>query len=224
MSATNMEIPTNIARSINPNIESPINVSCIYTFRDDFSSEDGNGNDFILKKYSLPYADSVYWTQFRYAWNNLSDLNVDLCLKNSNGSVHTFDLGRKRQNLWHNLPLPIPSVKFSPRNCEIYLKLHVPQVHITTERVYIRVKIIGFQNLLTCNNENDGHDSHVYALMDNNQDVSTILYPDNNLNYNITSNPSDIIDISHACNSENLIKVYPMSHYFGEEDEVSDSE
>lgn len=223
MSAVPMEIPTHVAQQINPDMENPVGVSCVYTFNDDFYLNEDDTNDTLTRKFEFPYSRSTYWTQFRYAWNNNHrPLDVDLYVVDDNGSVHVSFLGRKGQNMWHDLPFPIPSVRFSSENCKIYLKIRTSIPHINTNHVHIRVKLLGFQNLIR-----NHHEELVYSVMntDSPEHAAFIIYPENNGHtYNITNNPYKIRDIEFSTNSTYLTRIYPMSHYFGDREEESGSE
>ena len=63
-----MNIPQEIPKKINPEIQDYISKSVIYTFNTKDIYHDKHGN--IL--YRFPYSNNTYWTNFKYSCYNIT--------------------------------------------------------------------------------------------------------------------------------------------------------
>jgi hypothetical protein len=142
-----MDIPTDIPRRINPDIQDPISKSVVYTFdtRDLYFDKDGN----II--YNFPYSKNTYWTNFKYTCYNITkneteDLEIGLELNTSDNyqyeiiKMQTFENKTVYDTVW-----PIPSVNTVGRDAAVYFKIKYPSE--MQSKYSIVVSLIGFTDL-----------------------------------------------------------------------------
>jgi hypothetical protein len=142
-----MDIPTDIPRRINPDIQDPISKSVVYTFdtKDLYFDKDGN----II--YNFPYSRATYWTNFKYSCYNTTknepeDLEIGLELNTSDNyqyeiiKIQPFENKKVYDTVW-----PIPSVNTVGRDASVYFKIKYPSEK--NSRYSIIVSLIGFTDL-----------------------------------------------------------------------------
>ena len=108
-----MNIPIEIPKRVNPNIENPVSKSVVYYFTQNDMHADLDGN----MLYRLPYSQDTYWTNFKYSYygangQQIDDIEIGLTLHTRDGYKYDITPSEKREGLiWYDTVWPIPSVK-----------------------------------------------------------------------------------------------------------------
>lgn len=141
-----MDIPTDIPRRINPEIQDPISKSVLYTF----SAKDKYRNDDGYLIYKFPYSKNTYWTNFKYtSYNNTTNqylcLEIGLELVTNDGYTYCVQMLHDRENKkWYDTDWPLPSIKTLGEKAGIYFKVKPP----SNNPLYsITISLLGFEDL-----------------------------------------------------------------------------
>jgi hypothetical protein len=142
-----MEIPVEIPKRINPNMQDPISKSVVYSFdnTDVFFDKDGN----II--YTFPFSKNTYWTNFKYSCYNITkdepeDLEIGLELNTSDNyqyeiiKMQTFENKKVYETVW-----PIPSINTTGSDAYIYFKIKYPSER--NSKYSLMLSLIGFLDL-----------------------------------------------------------------------------
>lgn len=195
-----MEIPTELARTINPTFQDPLSKSIVYTFT--FNQTDkytlthsNNLLDEDQLSIEFPYSPDTFWIQIRSAYfveNSNLDYNLSymLQIKYDNGHVYyvTPELNLIKST-WQPLKFPVPSIKSNIAGAKLIIK--APNGFFSNYKNTFRLFFLGFEELY------DKAPRYAYI---NNQ------YP-NNANLNTVfvfdySNPNT--DSVYMINNENI--------------------
>ncbi len=141
-----MNIPTDIPRRINPEIQDPISKSVVYTFQPSDSHLKGDG--YVM--YKFPYSKDTYWTNFKYSCYNVTkseyeSLEIGLELVTSDGYTYCVQMLHKRQDkVWYGTEWPFPSIYTFGSQAGLYFKVKPP----TNDSLYnINISLLGFMDL-----------------------------------------------------------------------------
>lgn len=147
ISAYKMDIPTEIPRHINPEIQDPISKSVIYTFTTQDICIDNDGN--IL--YKFPYSENTYWTNFKYSCYNITknqpeQLEIGIELHTSDGYKYCIKpVEYLEDKKWYDTVWPIPSIYTFGTNASINFKVKPSS---DTKSMYnIVISLLGFTDL-----------------------------------------------------------------------------
>jgi hypothetical protein len=141
-----MNIPIDIPRRINPEIQDPISKSVIYSFttKDAHHSNDG----YIM--YKFPYSKDTFWTNFKYTcYNTTKDepqqLDIGMELVTNDGYTYCVQMLHQRQDkVWYGTDWPFPSVYTFGSQAGLYFKVKPP----SDNSVYtINISLLGFMDL-----------------------------------------------------------------------------
>lgn len=142
-----MDIPTDIPRRINPEIQDPISKSVIYTFSTQDFLLDGEGN--II--YKFPYANDTYWTNFKYSCYNITknqyeQLEIGIKLVTSDNYEYCVKMRQPHQDkVWYDTEWPFPSIYTVGDRAGLYLKIKLPSDN--TSKYNIVANLLGFMDL-----------------------------------------------------------------------------
>lgn len=170
---SHIDIPTNVASAINPELENPIEYS--HCFNAPFNFEDGN--NIII---NLPFIEGLVWTHFKYSYPGPCTEKLFITVASPTCSIHMQP--SCTSNTWHTLRWPIPSI-----NTDLKISIIKPEGNLENR---IAFKLVGFTNLIPI--------ERYYFLLDNNNspkftitDVrdSTISY-----GYNYATNNLEVTD------------------------------
>ena len=140
-----MNIPIDIPRRINPEIQDPISKSVIYSFTTKDSHIDNVGH--IM--YQFPYSKNTYWTNFKYSCYNITGqpilLEIGLEVETSDGYKYCVQTLEEREDKkWYDTNWPFPSVKTAENKAGLYFKVKPP----SNEIIYsINISLLGFMDL-----------------------------------------------------------------------------
>ena len=141
-----MNIPTDIPKRINPEIQDPISKSVVYSFtaKDVYHSEDG----YIM--YKFPYSKDTYWTNFKYSCYNTTKneparLDIGMELATTDGYTYCVQMLHEREDkVWYDTEWPFPSVYTFGSQAGIYFKVKPPSDYYTYS---INISLLGFEDL-----------------------------------------------------------------------------
>ena len=141
-----MDIPTDIPRRINPEIQDPISKSVVYSF----TAKDAHHNEDGHVMYKFPYSKNTYWTNFKYSCYNTTKseparLDIGIELETNDGYTYSVQMLHERENnKWYDTDWPFPSVKIVGHKAGIYFKVKPP----FDDSVYsINISLLGFEDL-----------------------------------------------------------------------------
>jgi hypothetical protein len=142
-----MDIPTDIPRYINPDIQDPISKSVIYTFtsRDFYLDNDKN----IL--YRFPYSQNTFWTNFKYSCYNITKnqyerLEIGIELRTFNGYKYCIKpIDNLENKKWYDTIWPIPSINTIGTDASVDFKIIPPSDNKSTYNIII--SLLGFTDL-----------------------------------------------------------------------------
>jgi hypothetical protein len=141
-----MDIPINIPRQINPEIQDPISKSVVYSF----TTKDSHINNTGYIMYQFPYSKNTYWTNFKYScYNDITGqpipLEIGLELETSDGYTYCVQMLHERQDkVWYNTEWPFPSVKTVGQKAGLYFKIKPPSNEV---KYTIYISLLGFMDL-----------------------------------------------------------------------------
>ncbi len=141
-----MEIPTEIPRRINPDIQDPISKSVVYTFssRDVHYDENGYG------MYKFPYSKDTYWTNFKYACYNITknepaELEMGIELVTTDNYKYCVKMLQTHQNkVWYDTEWPFPSIYTVGDHAGVYFKVKFPS---DNDQYSFNIFLLGFMDL-----------------------------------------------------------------------------
>jgi hypothetical protein len=145
--ALKMDIPTDIPRRINPDIQDPISKSVIYTFTSQDFYIDNDRN----MLYRFPYSKNTYWTNFKYTCFNITknqyeQLDIGIELKTSDSYKYTIkEMEVLEDKKWYDTVWPIPSIYTYGSDACIDFKIKPPS---DNKSIYnIVISLLGFMDL-----------------------------------------------------------------------------
>jgi hypothetical protein len=141
-----MDIPTEIAKRINPDIQDPITKSVVYTFsaRDLYYNNDG------YAIYKFPYSKDTYWTNFKYTCQNITkneftDLEIGMYFVTSDEYEYVVKMLQTHQNkVWYDTEWAFPSIYTVGRAPGIYFKVKLPK---DSDKYQLNISLLGFMDL-----------------------------------------------------------------------------
>lgn len=141
-----MNIPTDIPRRINPEIQDPISKSVVYSF----TSKDAHISDDGYMMYKFPYSKDTYWTNFKYTCYNTTKnepakLDIGIELVTSDGYTYCVQMIHQREDkVWYDTEWPFPSIYTFGSRAGLYFKVKLP----SDKSVYsINISLLGFMDL-----------------------------------------------------------------------------
>jgi hypothetical protein len=141
-----MDIPTDIPRRINPEIQDPVSKSVVYTF----SAKDGHFDKEGNLIYKFPYSKDTYWTNFKYTCYNTTKnepelLEIGLELVTSDGYSYCIQMLHERQDkVWYDTEWPFPSIYTFGSQAGLYFKVTLPSGNSLYS---INISLLGFEDL-----------------------------------------------------------------------------
>ena len=135
-----IDVPIDVPRRINPEIQDPVSKSVIYHFRTKDKCIDNYGDTL----YKFPYSKGTYWTNFKYSCYNPSgqtdNLEFEIVLITTNMYMYSiFPPKNIKQDMWHNTVWALPSIKATEGG--IYFKVKCP------DNCEINISLLGFTDL-----------------------------------------------------------------------------
>lgn len=171
-----MEIPTELAQTINPSIQDPLSKSIVYTFTlnqtDKYTlTHSNNLLDEDQLSIKFPYSNDTFWIQIRsahFSENGNLDYNLSymLQIRYDNGQVYyvTPELNLIKST-WQPLKFPVPSIKSNIAGAKLIIK--APNGFFTNYKNTFRLFFLGFQDLYPksssyayINNRNDNYNPY----------------------------------------------------------------
>jgi hypothetical protein len=150
-----MEIPTELALTVNGALQDPLSKSIVYTFTmnqtDKYTLVNGN-NTYDEDQLSIlfPYSNDTFWIQIRAAYftesNNDYNLSYMLQITYDNGHVYyvTPELNLHKST-WQPLKFPVPSIKADVAAAKLIIK--APNGFFTNHKNTFRLFFLGFEDL-----------------------------------------------------------------------------
>ncbi len=150
-----MEIPTELALTVNGALQDPLSKSIVYTFTmnqtDKYTLVNGN-NTYDEDQLSIlfPYSNNTFWIQIRAAYftesNNDYNLSYMLQITYDNGHVYyvTPELNLHKST-WQPLKFPVPSIKANVADAKLIIK--APNGFFTNHKNTFRLFFLGFEDL-----------------------------------------------------------------------------
>jgi hypothetical protein len=141
-----MDIPTDTAKRINPDIQDPISKSVVYTFSSRDVHYDRNG----YAMYKFPYSKDTYWTNFKYACYNITknepaELEMGIELVTSDNYEYCVKMLQSHQNkVWYDTEWPFPSIYTVGERAGIYFKVKFPS---DNDKYSFNIFLLGFMDL-----------------------------------------------------------------------------
>jgi hypothetical protein len=141
-----MNIPTDIPKRINPEIQDPISKSVVYSF----TSKDAYYNEEGYIMYKFPYSRNTYWTNFKYSCYNVVTnqpvrVEIGLELETTDGYMYCVQMLHERQDkVWYNTEWPFPSVKTVGQKAGLYFKVKMPS---DNAQYNLAISLLGFEDL-----------------------------------------------------------------------------
>lgn len=141
-----MNIPIDIPKHINPEIQDPISKSVVYSFsaKDAHHSNDG----YIM--YKFPYSRDTFWTNFKYTCYNTTKneparLEIGMELVTSDGYTYCVQMIHERQDkVWYDTNWPFPSIYTFGKKAGLYFKVKPPS---DNSMYSINISLLGFMDL-----------------------------------------------------------------------------
>lgn len=150
-----MEIPTELALTVNPTLQDPLSKSIVYTFT--MNQTDKYmltfDHDTINQEYLtvlFPYSKDTFWIQIRAAYFTESNNDYNLCymlqITYDNGQVYyvTPELNLHKST-WQPLKFPVPSIKAEVADAKLLIK--APNGFFTNHKNTFRLFFLGFEGL-----------------------------------------------------------------------------
>jgi hypothetical protein len=150
-----MEIPTELALTVNGALQDPLSKSIVYTFTmnqtDKYTLVNGN-NTYDEDQLSVlfPYSNNTFWIQIRAAYftesNNDYNLSYMLQITYDDGHVYyvTPELNLHKST-WQPLKFPVPSIKAGVADAKLIIK--APNGFFTNHKNTFRLFFLGFEDL-----------------------------------------------------------------------------
>lgn len=168
-----VDIPTNVASAINPEIENPIEYS--HCFNAPFNFEDSSNIDI-----KLPFIEGLVWTHFKYSYPGPCNETLLINVGSPTCIIHTQP--SCTSNTWHTLKWPIPSV-----DSDLKISIIKPEGNLENR---ISFKLVGFTNIIPI-------ELYYFLIDDNNNPKITITDErDSSISYgyNYASNNLELTD------------------------------
>lgn len=141
-----MDIPIEIVKSINPDIQDPVSKSVIYTF----SARDLYYNSSGYTLYKFPYSKDTYWTNFKYSCYNITknepaELEIGIEFVTSDDYEYCAKMLQNHQNkVWYDTEWPFPSINTVGSKAGIYFKIKFPS---DNDKYSFNLSLLGFMDL-----------------------------------------------------------------------------
>ena len=148
--ASATDVPTRTVNAINSDINAVSN-SHIYSERITLNPE------MSLHIIRLPYSNGIVWTDFKVSFHPNNRIPISLTFK-SNEQVLSYH-ERHRQNTWHPLMWPIPSV-----NSVYPIDIYIETPYDTPATNELSIKVAGFENVFPARDD--------YILVDPNGEAA----------------------------------------------------
>ncbi len=151
-----MEIPTELALTVNGALQDPLSKSVVYTFTlnqtDKYTLVHSN-NTYDEDQLSVlfPYSNDVFWIQIRSAYytgdmNDHYNLSYMLQITYDNGQVYyvTPEINLNKST-WQPFKFPVPSIKANIASTKLIIK--APNRFFTNHKNTFRLFFLGFEDL-----------------------------------------------------------------------------
>ena len=141
-----MNIPIDIPRRINPEIQDPISKSVVYSFTTKDSHINNTG--YIMDQF--PYSKNTYWTNFKYScYNTVTGqaicLEIGLEIEATDQYKYCIQMLEEREdNKWYDTDWPFPSIKTAENKAGLYFKVKPPPDGV---KYSINISLLGFMDL-----------------------------------------------------------------------------
>lgn len=151
-----MEIPTELALTVNPTLQDPLSKSVVYTFTMNQTDKytlvlADNAYDEDQLSIMFPYSKDAFWIQIRAAYytesaNTNYNLSYMLQITYDNGQVYyvTPEINLHKST-WQPLKFPVPSIKANVAGAKLIIK--APNGFFNNHKNTFRLFFLGFEGL-----------------------------------------------------------------------------
>lgn len=151
-----MDIPTELALTVNGALQDPLSKSIVYTFTlnqtDNYTlTYSNNHHDEDQLSIKFPYSNDTFWIQIRPAYfveDNNTHYNLSYMLQITYDNGHIYYVTPEinlNKSTWQPLKFPVPSIKSNIAGAKLIIK--APNGFFINHKNTFRLFFLGFQDL-----------------------------------------------------------------------------